>query len=110
MKWGEIMITGASSGISVHLSGSGQFRGTKEDGLIFDSLLSGMIKGKGPAPGTQEEAPDTSEMMTSEQNTDQETTEQAYMSLATRGKWVIPSSCGTTKMFDGCGVSSVTLV
>ena len=29
---------------------------------------------------------------------------------ATRGKWVIPSSCGTTKMFDGCGVSSVTLV
>lgn len=75
------MITGASSGISVHLSGSGQFRGTKEDGLIFDSLLSGIIKGKGPAPCTQEEAPDTSEMMTSEQNTDQETTEQAYMSL-----------------------------
>ena len=75
------MITGASSGISAQFLNPAQSAATKADGLIFDSFLSGMIKGKEPATPTQDEPTVSPEMKDSEESADQEATEQGYLNL-----------------------------
>ena len=75
------MITGASSGISAQFLNPAQPSATKADGLIFDSVLSGMIKGKEPATIMQEEPPVSAETEDSQESADQEATEQGYLNL-----------------------------
>ena len=75
------MITGASSGISAQFLNPAQSSATKADGLIFDSVLSGMIKGKEPATSMQEEPTVSPETKDSEESADQEATEQGYLNL-----------------------------
>ena len=75
------MITGASSGISAQFLNPAQSSATKADGLIFDSVLSGMIKGKEPAILIQAEPPVPAETEDSQESTDQEATEQGYLNL-----------------------------
>ncbi|SFE78407.1 flagellar hook-length control protein FliK [Trichococcus pasteurii] len=75
------MIPGASSGISAQVLNPAQSSATKADGLIFDSVLSGMIKGKEPATSTQDEPTVSPEMKDSEESADQEATEQGYLNL-----------------------------
>ncbi|MPM24435.1 hypothetical protein SDC9_70917 [bioreactor metagenome] len=75
------MITGASSGISAQFPDPAQLPATKEAGLFFDSLLSGMIRSKGPSPIMQEEPQVSAETKDPEESIDQEATEPAYMSL-----------------------------
>ena len=75
------MITGASSGISAQFLNPAQPSATKADGLIFDNVLSGMIKGKEPATIIQEEPPVSAETEDSEESADQEATEQGYLNL-----------------------------
>lgn len=73
------MITGASSGISAQFPNPGQSSATKADGLIFDNVLSGMIKSKEPSTSMQDDgSPETKD---SEESADQEATEQAYLNL-----------------------------
>ena len=75
------MITGASSGISAQFLNPAPSSATKADGLIFDSVLSGMIKGKEPAIFIQAEPPVPAETEDSQESTDQEATEQGYLNL-----------------------------
>ena len=75
------MITGASSGISAQFLNPAPSSATKADGLIFDSVLSGMVKGKEPAILIQAEPPVPAETEDSQESTDQEATEQGYLSL-----------------------------
>lgn len=75
------MITGASSGISAQFLNPAQSSATKADGLIFDSVLSGMIKGKEPAISTQDEPTVSPETKDSEESANQEATEQGYLNL-----------------------------
>ena len=75
------MITGASSGISAQFLNPAQSSATKADGLIFDSVLSGMVKGKEPAILIQAEPPVPAETEDSQESTDQEATEQGYLNL-----------------------------
>ena len=75
------MITGASSGISAQFLNPAPSSATKADGLIFDSVLSGMIKGKEPAILIQAEPPVPAETEDSQESTDQEATEQGYLNL-----------------------------
>nr|WP_321293046.1 flagellar hook-length control protein FliK [uncultured Trichococcus sp.] len=75
------MITGASSGISAQILNPAQSSATKADGLIFDNVLSGMIKGKEPATSMQEEPTVSPETKDSEESADQEATEQGYLNL-----------------------------
>lgn len=73
------MIAGVSSGISAQFTGSANVCADKDAGFIFDSLLSGLIKGKEPAPAMQEELSVSPELQDPEENGDQQTMEQAYM-------------------------------
>ena len=75
------MITGASSGISAQFLNPAPSSATKADGLIFDSVLSGMVKGKEPAILIQAEPPVPAETEDSQESTDQEATEQGYLNL-----------------------------
>ncbi|OUL08808.1 hypothetical protein B0533_07950 [Sedimentibacter sp. SX930] len=75
------MITGASSGISAQFLNPAPSSATKADGLIFDSVLSGMIKGKEPAILIQAELPVPAETEDSQESTDQEATDQGYLNL-----------------------------
>jgi flagellar hook-length control protein FliK len=75
------LITGASSGISAQFLNPAQSSATKADGLIFDSVLSGMIKGKEPAISTQDEPTVSPETKDSEESANQEATEQGYLNL-----------------------------
>ena len=75
------MITGASSGISAKFLNPAPSSATKADGLIFDSVLSGMVKGKEPAILIQAEPPVPAETEDSQESTDQEATEQGYLNL-----------------------------
>lgn len=75
------MITGASSGIATQFPGSANLASVKEDGLIFGSVLSGMIKGKEPATIIQADPPVPAETEDSQESTDQEATEQGYLNL-----------------------------
>ncbi|SYZ78141.1 flagellar hook-length control protein FliK [Trichococcus shcherbakoviae] len=75
------MITGASSGISAQFLNPAPSSATKADGLIFDSVLSGMIKGKEPVILIQAEPPVPAETEDSQESTDQEATEQGYLNL-----------------------------
>jgi flagellar hook-length control protein FliK len=75
------LITGASSGISAQFLNPAQSSATKTDGLIFDSVLSGMIKGKEPATSTQDEPTVSPETKDSEESANQEATEQGYLNL-----------------------------
>jgi flagellar hook-length control protein FliK len=75
------LITGASSGISAQFLNPAPSSATKADGLIFDSVLSGMVKGKEPAILIQAEPPVPAETEDSQESTDQEATEQGYLNL-----------------------------
>ena len=75
------MITGASSGISAQFLNPAPSSATKADGLIFDSVLSGMVKGKEPAILIQAEPPVPAETEDSEESANQEATEQGYLNL-----------------------------
>ena len=75
------MITGASSGISAQFLNPAPSSATKADGLIFDSVLSGMVKGKEPAISTQDEPTVSPETKDSEESANQEATEQGYLNL-----------------------------
>ncbi|WP_107995688.1 flagellar hook-length control protein FliK [Trichococcus paludicola] len=75
------MITGASSGISAQFLNPAQSSATKADGIIFDSVLSGLIKAKEPATIMQEEPSVSAETEDSQESTDQEATEQGYLNL-----------------------------
>jgi len=75
------LITGALSGISAQFLNPAQSSATKADGLIFDNVLSGMIKGKEPATSIQEGPPVSAEAEDSEESADQEATEQSYLNL-----------------------------
>ena len=75
------MITGASSGISAQFLNPAPSSATKADGLIFDSVLSGMVKGKEPAILIQAEPPVPAETEDSQESTDQEATDQGYLNL-----------------------------
>ncbi|WP_319469828.1 flagellar hook-length control protein FliK [uncultured Trichococcus sp.] len=79
------MITGLSSGLSSEISeqlpGSAHLSATKEAGLIFESVLSGMIKGKEEAPVMQEEPSVSLEPKDTEESADQGAAEQAYINL-----------------------------
>ena len=75
------MITGASSGISAQFLNPAPSSATKADGLIFVSVLSGMVKGKEPAILIQAEPPVPAETEDSQESTDQEATEQGYLNL-----------------------------
>lgn len=77
----EILITGLSSEISAQLPGSADLSATKADGLIFESVLSGIIKGKEAATIMQEEPSVFLKPQDPEESADQETTEQAYLNL-----------------------------
>jgi len=73
------MIEGVFSGISAQIIGSANVCANKEGGFIFDSLLSGLIKGKESAPGMQEESSVSPELKDPEESGDQQTREQAHM-------------------------------
>jgi hypothetical protein len=75
------LITGASSGISAQFLNPAQSSATKADGLIFDNVLSGMIKGKESATSIHEGPPVSAEAEDSEESADQEATEQSYLNL-----------------------------
>ena len=75
------MITGASSAISAQFLNPAQSSATKADGLIFDGVLSGLIKGNESATSMQEEPTVSPETKDPEERADQEATEQGYLNL-----------------------------
>jgi hypothetical protein len=75
------LITGASSAISAQFLNPAQSSATKADGLIFDGVLSVLIRGNESATSMQEEPTVSPETKDPEERADQEATEQGYLNL-----------------------------